>query len=135
MRIAEHWIRKGIDGWRLDVAAEITTPGFWQEFRQRVKAINPEACIVAEIWHDSRPWLQGDQFDAVMNYLFTEAAIAFAAGHRVVRETVVGRSYAPGPESTRRATPPKSTTYWASIPGRSNSRSSTSSTATTPPAS
>ncbi len=97
MRIAEHWIRKGIDGWRLDVAAEITTPGFWQEFRQRVKAINPEACIVAEIWHDSRPWLQGDQFDAVMNYLFTEAAIAFAAGHRVVRETVVGRSYAPWP--------------------------------------
>lgn len=97
MRAGEYWIRKGIDGWRLDVAEEITTPGFWQEFRRRVKAINPEAYIVAEIWHDSRPWLRGDQFDGVMNYLFTEAAIAFAGGHRVIPETVAGRGYSPWP--------------------------------------
>ena len=97
MRVGEYWLRKGIDGWRLDVPEEITTPGFWQEFRQRIKAINPEAYIVAEIWHASRPWLQGDQFDAVMNYLFTEAAIAFAGGHRVIPETVAGRGYSPYP--------------------------------------
>jgi cyclomaltodextrinase / maltogenic alpha-amylase / neopullulanase len=82
MRIGEYWLRKGIDGWRLDVPFEIHSDGFWQEFRQRVKAINPEAYIVGEVWWDSRQWLQGDQFDGVMNYLFAETAIAFSAGHR-----------------------------------------------------
>lgn len=93
MRVAEYWLHQGIDGWRLDVPFEIKTPGFWQEFRQRVKAINPDAYIVGEVWHDSRQWLQGDQFDGVMNYLFTGATIAFTAGERVVRDLVYDRSY------------------------------------------
>jgi cyclomaltodextrinase / maltogenic alpha-amylase / neopullulanase len=97
MQVAEYWVREGIDGWRLDVPFEIKTAGFWQEFRQRVKAINPDAYIVGEIWHDSREWLQGDQFDAVMNYLFTESVIAFAAGARVLPDQVAGRSYQPIP--------------------------------------
>ncbi|MBC8077033.1 MAG: DUF3459 domain-containing protein [Chloroflexales bacterium] len=93
MQVAEHWLRFGIDGWRLDVPFEIRTEGFWQEFRQRVKAINPEAYIVGEVWRDSREWLQGDQFDGVMNYLFTGATIAYVAGERVLPEEVLGRSY------------------------------------------
>lgn len=93
MEVAEFWLREGIDGWRLDVPFEIRTEGFWAEFRQRVKAINPEAYIVGEVWRDSREWLQGDQFDGVMNYLFTGATIAYVAGDRVVPELVVGRSY------------------------------------------
>lgn len=97
MRVGEYWLRKGIDGWRLDVPFEITTPGFWAEFRERCKTINPEAYLVGEIWGDARPWLRGDQFDGTMNYLFAEAAIAFAAGHRVVKRAVTGRSYAPWP--------------------------------------
>ncbi len=97
MRVAEHWLRIGIDGWRLDVPFEITTPGFWQEFRWRVKSINPDAYIVGEIWDDARPWLQGDQFDGVMNYLFAAATIAFTAGERVVPDLVAGRSYTPQP--------------------------------------
>jgi cyclomaltodextrinase / maltogenic alpha-amylase / neopullulanase len=97
MRVGEHWMRKGIDGWRLDVAEEIKTAGFWAEFRQRIKAINPEAYIVAEIWTDSREWLQGDQFDGVMNYLWTEPTIAFCAGDRVRRDQVEDRSYRPWP--------------------------------------
>ncbi len=97
MRIGEYWIRKGIDGWRLDVPFEITSLGFWAEFRTRIKAINPDAYIVGEVWGDARDWLRGDQFDGVMNYLFTEAAIGFAAGDHVVKETVVDRDYAPWP--------------------------------------
>ncbi|MBN1284028.1 MAG: alpha-amylase, partial [Anaerolineae bacterium] len=67
-QVAEHWVRFGIDGWRLDVPMEIDDDAFWQEFRRRVKAINPEAYIVGEIWDPAQRWLQGDQFDAVMNY-------------------------------------------------------------------
>ena len=81
--VAEYWIKFGIDGWRLDVAAEIDDDSFWQEVRNRVRAINPEAYIVAEIWHEAQRWLQGDQFDAVMNYLFTAAALSFCAGPRL----------------------------------------------------
>ncbi|HSO14068.1 MAG TPA: glycoside hydrolase family 13 protein [Anaerolineales bacterium] len=75
--VAEYWIKFGIDGWRLDVATEIDDDAFWQEFRNRVRAINPEAYIVAEIWHESQRWLKGDQFDAVMNYEVTKPVIAF----------------------------------------------------------
>ncbi len=97
MEIAEFWIKFGIDGWRLDVPFEIKTPGFWQEFRDRVKAINPEAYIVGEVWEDAREWLDGTQFDGVMNYLFTGPTIAFTAGDRVDIEQVQGRSYQPYP--------------------------------------
>jgi len=81
--VAEHWIRFGIDGWRLDVPAEIDDDSFWQEFRRRVKTINPEAYIVGEIWHEAGRWLQGDQFDAVMNYLVTAAVLSFCGGPHV----------------------------------------------------
>jgi glycosidase len=66
----------GIDGWRLDVPNEVPHQ-FWIEWRQLVKSINPDAYIVGEIWDDARPWLKGDQFDAVMNYKFREACIDF----------------------------------------------------------
>ncbi len=98
MQIAEHWLREGIDGWRLDVPFCITSPGFWNEFRDRVKAINPEAYIVGEVWWDSTNYLQGDQFDAVMNYIFTEPAIQFCGQNHLVRElAVTGHSYDPYP--------------------------------------
>jgi cyclomaltodextrinase / maltogenic alpha-amylase / neopullulanase len=97
MEIAEHWIKIGIDGWRLDVPFEITTEGFWQEFRDRVKAINPEAYIVGEIWRDARHWLDGTQFDGVMNYLFTGPTIAFTTGERVIMDYVHTPSYEPYP--------------------------------------
>lgn len=80
--VAEYWIKFGIDGWRLDVPGEIDDDEFWREFRRHVRAVNPEAYIVGEIWHEAQRWLQGDQFDAVMNYLFTAAALSFFAdGH------------------------------------------------------
>ena len=65
----------GIDGFRLDVA-EMVPLGFWRAYRHFVRDINPEAYLVGEVWWDSWPhhmtnpsaWLQGDVFDAVMNY-------------------------------------------------------------------
>lgn len=75
--IAEYWVEFGIDGWRLDVPNEIEDPAFWQEFRRRVKRANPEAYIVGEIWGEAHDWLQGDQFDAIMNYQLARPAIGF----------------------------------------------------------
>jgi neopullulanase len=86
--VAEHWIRLGIDGWRLDVATEIDDDSFWQEFRRRVRLINPEAYIVAEIWHESHRWLQGDQFDAIMNYDLTRPIMAFTGGNYLDRRVI-----------------------------------------------
>lgn len=77
--VATYWIREfDIDGWRLDVANEVDHQ-FWREFRQAVKAIKPDVYILGEIWHDAMPWLRGDQFDAVMNYPFTNGALNYFA--------------------------------------------------------
>ena len=97
MQVAEYWLQEGIDGWRLDVPNEIVADGFWQEFRQRVKAINPEAYIVGEIWCPAEQWLDGTQFDGVMNYQFTEATIAFCGGDRILQKYVEVPPYHPYP--------------------------------------
>lgn len=69
----------GIDGWRLDVAAEIPHD-FWREWHALVRSINPEALTVAEIWFPADAWLEGDQFDAQMNYPFGMTAAAWLNG-------------------------------------------------------
>ena len=79
MSVGEYWIRRGIDGWRLDVAPWLPH-GFWKHWRRTVKAINPEAYLVAENIRDvafNIPFLQGDEFDAVMNYNFAFACDEF----------------------------------------------------------
>jgi cyclomaltodextrinase len=85
MGVAEHWIRFGIDGWRLDVPDEIEDDDFWREFRRRVKTLNPEAYIVAEIWSLEPGVLQGDMYDSLMNYPLGAAAVSFAGAGRIDR--------------------------------------------------
>jgi len=75
--VAKYWIDFGVDGWRLDVPEEIKDEAFWQAFRQTVKQSNPDAYLVGEIWHVAHEWLRGDRFDAVMNYIFSRAALGF----------------------------------------------------------
>jgi cyclomaltodextrinase / maltogenic alpha-amylase / neopullulanase len=78
--VAEHWLRFGIDGWRLDVPTEIEDPTFWPEFRRRCRAVNPEAYLVGEIWDEAPEWLTGDRFDALMNYPLGAAILGFCGG-------------------------------------------------------
>lgn len=76
----------GVDGYRLDVAAEVPL-GFWRDYRKLVKTINPQAYLIGEIWwekfpddlFDPLPVLQGDVFDAVMNYRWYRSARKFFA--------------------------------------------------------
>ena len=83
LRVAKTWVEFGIDGWRLDVPNEINDDSFWQEFRRFVKKANPEAYIVGEIWTEAGRWLQGDQFDASMNYMLGGALLGLMAGEKI----------------------------------------------------
>ncbi len=79
IRIAVYWIQEyHIDGWRLDVSDEVSH-FFWRKFRQAVKAANPECAIIGENWHNANAYLQGDQYDSIMNYAFTKACLDFFA--------------------------------------------------------
>ncbi len=82
--VAEHWLRFGIDGWRLDVAEEVSGE-FWAEFRARCRSVRPDAYLVAEIWQPKPEWLTGQQFDALMNYPLAEATLGYAAGRNLDR--------------------------------------------------
>jgi hypothetical protein len=80
LKVAEYWIKEAdIDGWRLDVANEVNH-GFWRDFRDTVKAAKADAWILGEIWHEATEWLQGDQYDSVMNYPWREATLSFLKG-------------------------------------------------------
>lgn len=88
MHIAKKWVSPpyNVDGWRLDVAADLGFTSeynhyFWQEFRKAVKEANPDAIILAEHYGDTREWLQGDEWDSVMNYdAFMEPVTWFLTG-------------------------------------------------------
>ncbi|EGT3801211.1 glycoside hydrolase family 13 protein [Clostridioides difficile] len=75
--VGKYWIQEfDIDAWRLDVSNEVDHV-FWRKFREEVKKVKPDIYILGEIWHGSLPWLMGDQFDSVMNYLMSEAMKKF----------------------------------------------------------
>jgi len=83
LKVAKYWLEEiDIDGWRLDVADELDH-NFWRKFRETVKKHKPEAYIVGEIWHNSEEWLQGDQFDAIMNYPLCRAVLDFFANSSI----------------------------------------------------
>ena len=88
MDIGKKWVSPpyNIDGWRLDVAADLGYSNeynhmFWKEFRKQVKSVNPDVLILAEHYGDPGEWLQGDQWDSVMNYdAFMEPMTWFLTG-------------------------------------------------------
>jgi alpha-glucosidase len=71
------------DGWRYDVADNLVTitsepsagncggaddHAIWQEIRPYVKGVNPEALMLGEQWQNANAWMNGKEWDAVMNY-------------------------------------------------------------------
>lgn len=88
LEVARKWVSPpyNADGWRLDVAADLGQSNefnheFWRRFRKVVKEANPNALILAEHYGDPSDWLQGDQWDSVMNYdAFMEPVTWFLTG-------------------------------------------------------
>jgi cyclomaltodextrinase len=75
--VARHWLHEAaIDGWRLDTPCKIPL-AFWREFRGAVKAVNPQAYLVGEIWREAGPWIQGDMFDGTTNYRLRELILSY----------------------------------------------------------
>lgn len=70
--VGEYWVKEfNIDAWRLDVANEVDHH-FWRKFSTRMRQIKPDIYILGEIWHTAQPWLDGSQFDGVMNYAYMQ---------------------------------------------------------------
>ncbi|MEX0698250.1 MAG: glycoside hydrolase family 13 protein [Acidimicrobiia bacterium] len=83
LEVATDWVGDaGIDGWRMDVARYVD-PDFWVDFRRAVKSVNPGAYLVGEFMGDVGRWLQGDCFDATMNYTFRDIALRFLAREEI----------------------------------------------------
>ncbi len=104
MAIAQGWTEFGFDGIRVDVPQEIDNRAqFFTTFRQTAKAVDPDVYLVGEIWEQAPGWLQGDQFDALMNYAIGQNVVArFARGEiaGVVAERGMASLYAAYAEAT-----------------------------------
>ena len=82
--VGPYWIDQGAAGWRLDVAPEIDhgqindpSDDYWEQFREAVKSVDPDAYIVGEEWGNATSWTVGDEWDATMNYQFAAAVLSF----------------------------------------------------------
>ncbi|WP_164880435.1 alpha-amylase family glycosyl hydrolase [Clostridium manihotivorum] len=84
--ISRMWLRQGSNGWRLDVANEVSDET-WRHFRGAVKS-EGDNVIIGEIWTDASRYLLGDMYDSVMNYRFRGAVLDFAKGTKDDNKTV-----------------------------------------------
>ncbi len=103
--IGKKWVSPpfNVDGWRLDVAADLGYSNeynhmFWKRFRKEIKAVRPDALILAEHYGNPTEWLMGDEWDSVMNYdAFMEPVTWFLTGMEKhsdeQREELCGNSY------------------------------------------
>jgi glycosidase len=84
--VARYWLEQGADGWRLDVPNEIDDDGFWAEFRQIVRGVNRDACLIGEIWDVNPRWANDTHFDGLMNYPVKDALLALFQGRENARQ-------------------------------------------------
>ena len=98
---AETW---HIDGIRFDVGNEVSH-SFLKRLHHGLKEVNPDLYLLGEIWHDSLQWLQGDEYDSVMNYPFLESIHSFWLQEQTAEELkfALNRCYTLYPEQANGA--------------------------------
>ncbi|WP_461866233.1 alpha amylase N-terminal ig-like domain-containing protein [Thermococcus sp.] len=70
--VMKHWLEKGVNGWRLDVAHGVS-PELWREIRYKLPE---DAYLIGEVMDDARLWIF-DKFHGTMNYPLYEAFLRF----------------------------------------------------------
>ncbi|HKJ26449.1 MAG TPA: glycoside hydrolase family 13 protein [Anaerolineales bacterium] len=77
LKVGQYWIKRtGIDGWRLDVPWKASLD-FWPKFQKAVKAANPHAYVIGEVWRGPEEWVNGDMCDGIMNYPLRNAILDY----------------------------------------------------------
>ena len=106
--VIAHWLKLGIDGFRLDVADELPDE-FLKMLYDRVKQLKPDALVLGEVWEDAssktaygkrRTYFTNAELDSVMNYPYRTAILNFMRGFdsgRAFKETVmsIAENYPP----------------------------------------
>jgi glycosidase len=81
--VTRYWLQQGAAGWRLDVSGDASFPsGYWESFRNVVKAADPNALTISETWQKDTSLLRilrGDRLDTTMNYRLRDAVLGFLA--------------------------------------------------------
>lgn len=86
INVGKYWIEEcDIDGWRLDVGDEISHD-FMKKFRKAVKEIKSDVLIVGEDWQYGNDYLDGDEWDTIMNYSFFRMVKDFVAEEKITAE-------------------------------------------------
>lgn len=91
----------GVDGWRLDVAFCVPH-GFWKVWSRHVKRINPDAYTTGELIDLAPDYVQGDELDALMNYVWAYHTVSFFVPGTYQTDAV---QFKKGLETIRRAYP------------------------------
>lgn len=94
--VCTYWVNEfDVDGLRFDVGNEVSHT-FLRTLRTRLKKLKPDIYLLGEIWHDASAWLDGTQYDAVMNYPLTESINDFWLNDQMTRQDfayMINRSY------------------------------------------
>ena len=88
LNVVKHWTSMGVDGWRMDVAYE-PSHNFWQDVKRVMREINPESYLMGEIWTNAQAWMNGNEFDAVMNYTNQDFIIKYICKKEITLDSFI----------------------------------------------